>query len=62
MDDAEKKLLKEKLKIHPESTVHQYYLWMPIDIYLELYKIQEDQTISINDQIVEILKKHFKFD
>ena len=58
--------LKKELGIHPKTTVHQYFLWMPIDIYLKLYKIQKEKghldmdKYSINNQIVEILKKHFR--
>ena len=61
------KELKKELEIHPKTTIHQYFLWMPIDIYLKLYKIQEEKghykdmdKYSINNQIVEILKKHFR--
>ena len=63
MDDIE---LKKELGIHPKSTIHQYSLWMPMDIYLQLYRIQQiheekrEGTHMINDQIVEILKKHFE--
>ena len=55
--------LKKELGIHPKTTIHLYHLWMPIDIYLKLYKIQEEKgsrTHSINQQITEILEKHFK--
>jgi len=52
----EKKIeeLKKELRIH---------LHLPVDIYLKLYKIQEEKgcyTHQINTQIVEILKKHFE--
>ena len=76
----EKIEIREKLKIHPNIPVHHYNLWIPMDIWLKLYKIQEENMSkipegidinirahmdgcglhTINYQIVEILKKHFK--
>lgn len=55
--------LKKELNIHPATTIHKYNLWIPIDIYLKLYRIQEENGLGahmINDQIVEILKKYFE--
>lgn len=63
VDETDNQALKRKLRIHPKTTIHQYHLWMPIDIYLKLYKIQEKEgcyTHSINQQITKILEKHFK--
>lgn len=65
MNDDE---LKRELEIHPKSTIYQYTgLWIPMDIYLKLYRIQAGKIYEdgcddyiIGGQIVKILKKHFE--
>ncbi|KKN59625.1 hypothetical protein LCGC14_0540220 [marine sediment metagenome] len=64
MNDDE---LKIELEIHPKSTIHNYGILIPMDIYLKLYRIQAEKICEqgcddymINGQIVKILEKHFE--